>query len=326
MKSNNVVFVAMLVLTVICFFANGYGGYGKNICNNYYKTTSIYLEDEDKDRQEELLIGKYSSVEDAIADLNIEPLQRYDWDDTIFFSRIGVNESDLSIISYRYNSKSGELYQFKDLHSWIDIKNARYDGFWYDYAFAQNITWDCLDNYKYIPGTNEHGDIFYGVWIGDEIKTIKIKKGIFSYIPLECDIDSAYFWTYELENSKDLLNSVAKPVENSSTHYKCDLGDVKKLLGIKCKLLVDRRMIIYWGITLILSVLLILSVYKTYSLNSEGGHFAARVVMWFLSVFLCIMVSTLISYYLSNPRLFFGIEGIDKYIAKFTGWNLPNVH
>ncbi len=324
MKTTNKVFMTVLVLIMICSFTGGYGNYATNVKNPKYN--SIYFDpkdDEAKNAAGEAL-GRYASVEDAIEDLNIEVVQRYDWEDAVLWGVSRSDKSDLGIVTYKFDRKSGELYQKNEERNRVSVEYEYCDGFVHEYDFMMGIIFDCFTHYWYIPGTQDHGDIYYGIWIGDEIKNMSFKKGTFNYLPLNYKDKETYFWTYELDNSEELLCTVIRPSARHPEGYDCSLDDVKKLLGIKCKLTIDNRIIIYWLITFVFCALFVFAVRKTWLLNNAGGSIVARVLFWIISILLGIIVATLISYYLSNPRLFFGSEGINKYIEKFFGFKLPN--
>ncbi len=324
MKTTNKVFMTVLVLIMICAFTGGYGNYAANIKNPKYNSIDIDPKDDEAKNAEGEALGRYASVEDAIEDLNIEVVQRYDWEDIVLFSIDASEKSGFKMISYTFDSNSKELYQMNDTDNRINIEYAFHDGDWYEYDFLKWIVWACFEEHEYVPGTQDHGDIYYGIWIGDEIKNMSFKKGTFNYLPINYKDKESYFWTYELDNSEELLSTVIRPSTRHPEGYEYSQDDVKKLLGIKCKLTIDNRIIIYWLITFVFCALFVFAVRKTWLLNNAGGSIVARVLFWIISILLGIIVATLISYYLSNPRLFFGSEGINKYIEKFFGFKLPN--
>ncbi|RKM57749.1 hypothetical protein D6856_13925 [Butyrivibrio sp. XB500-5] len=337
MKINNRIYIFVVLLTAVFFFAIASDGYRLNYTSagrDGYTDRTVYPKGRDASKVQEgkkEKLGEFSSVDEAINELGISVHKRKDYSDNSFlFSFIETEEAELEITCYQYDNKTGEMYKINDSSGYIsDIRNFFYDGYWYDYSFVEGLMQLCLEDFKYIPGQEDYDDIYYGVWIGDEIKNISFKEGKFEYSLLDeqSSEQKIYLWTYELTDSKELLSSVTAPEEYAdSVHYNYDTKDVKKLLGVKCKLTIDMRIIIYWILTLALSVLFVFVVRKTFLLNNNSEASTMRVLMWIISILLCVIVTSLISYYISNPRLFFGTEGINKYMQKLIGFKLPNAY
>ena len=140
-----------------------------------------------------------------------------------------------------------------------------------------------------------------------EIRNMSFEEGKFEYSLLGTeDGENVYFWTYELNNSYELLEKLLTPIEDEpygSMNYK--VNDIKKLLGIKCKFTIDNSFIIYIAITIILLAINVFMVLKTFTINNMPGVTTKKVLLWILTIILSVIVALLIMYIAYNPRLIF---------------------
>ena len=103
-----------------------------------------------------------------------------------------------------------------------------------------------------------------------------------------------------------MLEKLLTPIEDDpygSMNYK--VNDIKKLLGIKCKLTIDLSFIIYIAITIILLAINVFMVLKTFTINNMPGVATKKVLLWVLTIILSVIVALMIMYIAYNPRLIF---------------------
>lgn len=331
--NNNRLFILALLITICIGVFTSIDGYGLEYDVNFDE--SIYINSEDViQKQVERPIGRYKSVEAAIEGVGGQLLKEYDYtDETYFITFKGVVRKNFEIASYRYDEKTGDLYLNTDSSSWVELKHEHSDGDWYDFDFAHGIIIDGIDYECYIPGGNEYDDVYFGLWFGDKIKDTTSEKGELEYSLITGikEEENIYFWTYELEDSKELLNTVLQhqidpPGKNGrdTIHYTFKLKDVRNLLGVKTKTSIDYRMIIYWLICAVLMIVVILLFKKTSAMNTAGGLSLKRVLCWIVSIMLSFILASMVGYYISNPRLVFGMHGINDVIEKLIGYRIPN--
>ena len=185
----------------------------------------------------------------------------------------------------------------------------------------------------FIAGEHQNNDIYYGVWVGDEIKNISFKKGIFEYSLLgKANLENenahnVYFWTYELGNSNELFSHILKNESNETSNNKlvCYAKDVKKLLGIKSKYEIDLRIGLYILITLLLLAITVFVYIVTFKVNGKESAIVKKVLLWLITFVLSAIVAFLIINFAYNPRLVYGeCKGIGEIFYNITGHCFPN--
>ena len=329
-KSNLILFVLLIIAIIIPI--NIY--IGKYISSVYYKRhneESAYLPvlaSEKVDDPEKFdYIDKYESVEDAKEYIGLEPLKEYKSDGDIYLLVFEGWEAKDDLVCYRYETDTKELYRVVAENSILGTlyyKNIC-DSDWYDENIIFDITCSSAGSNHFIPqGSSENGDIgdvYYGLWFGDEVKNISFEKGKFEYTLIEGYSRNAYLCTYELQDSVELLNQ-AITSDGRDLYY--NEKTVKTLLGVKCKYTFDKRIVIYLIVTCILLLLTILSIVKAVMLNQKvSGVSIPQILFWLLSIVLCVVVTFLIINFIYNPRLVFGLQ-TTRLVEKLIGITLPN--
>ena len=332
--NNNILFRIAVLLTIYIGFFLSIDGYGFNY--NHKSEKSMYTKSEETIRnRKEKKLGNYQSLEDAINGLDGTVIKEYSFDEGSYIVTFkGTEIKDFELICYRYTDKNGELYKISDLSSnRIDLKNGIDDSEWYDYEFALEILIDGIKSMHYIPNVKDQVDVYCGLWFGDKIKDTTIEKGKFEYSLIDgiTEEENIYFWTFELEDSVELLNTVLQisndpPGKNASDtiHYIYKLKDVRDLLGVKTRTSIDYRMIVYWVICALLIAALFFVFKKTAAMNTAGVMSVKRVFGWIISILLSFILASMVGYYISNPRLVFGMHGINDVIEKLIGFRIPN--
>jgi hypothetical protein len=329
-RTNKLYGIALISIVVvsICFFYSIY------VSNYFYKnkTSDVYY----GTNESSLGFGDlYDTLDEVEEHIGLEPLKEYEVNDNVYILvSKGLELFDDRVLCYKYDTVTKRLYRVWGNYCSI-YKLHTNDGDWYEDEFVFNLMDAMAGRGHYIPqdtkNTDVTGDVFYGVWFGDEVKNISFEKGKFEYSFLGkkengCNV---YFWTYELKDSQNILKEVVR-VENKQHNdhyykykYYC-LDDVASLLGIDCKMTIDERIIVYWVITLIFFVTFVLISYRTFDLNKTKGKVVIKAIFWTISFILCIVVTLLIVYYINNPRLYFGVHGVREFVQNLTGYSLPN--
>lgn len=267
-------------------------------------------------------VGIYNTYSDVKKATGNRFLKDYTSGRNIYFLiSEGMEIDQEKVVCYRYNLDTKEL--FKNNGSYMAVSMIMTtDGDWYDDVFILQLMTNNTKYGDYIP--SESGDIYYGVWYGEEIKNISFEKGLFeySYLGNTERFGNVYFFTYELKDSSRILKEAIRTDENGYKYYKAE--DVVDILGIKCKMTIDKRIIIYILIVMALSLLTMLVVIKTYKVNNRSSAIPLKIMLWVLSAVLSVIVVVLITFYIANPRLFFGEYGINKILLEKINYELPN--
>ncbi|RKM55110.1 hypothetical protein D6853_10250 [Butyrivibrio sp. X503] len=332
MKFINLFYLGLLFL-IICL-AGGILISFYTPSKNYklYGRSEQYLPLSDSDKADDSskfkLIDKYESLEDAKEKIGYEPLKEYESNGDIYILvSEGWELADDRLICYCYKTDSKELYKVVDgsFSLSLDCKTGC-DADWYDEELIFELMCTNGGYGHFIPqGVSEAGDIgdvYYGIWCGDEVKNISFEKGKFDYVLIgNHNGRNDYLCTYELKDSTEIFG---KALGRNEKGYCYDCEYVKKELGIKCKYTLDKRVIIYLIITGILSLLAILSIIKTVVLNQKvSGVSIPQILFWVISIVLIISVALLITYFACNPRLVFGWN-TNMLVKEATGFSLPN--
>lgn len=322
-RTNKIYGITLFIVIVVTLCA--FNGFFVSKYFNKHRTSSVYS----GTNESSLGIGGfYDTLDEVEEHIGLEPLKEYEANNNIYILvSKGLELFDERILCYKYDTITKRLYRVWGEYCSID-KHYNKDGDWYENEFVFNLMVAIAGDGHYIPQETEEadgiGDVFYGVWFGDEIKNISFEKGTFEYSFLGTeDGYNVYFWTYELRDSNNLLKEVVRK-DDEKNHYYYYLEDVSSLLGIKCKMTIDKRIVAYWLIMLVLIALSSLVIIKTYVLNKHKGKMTIKALLWIVSVMLCFMVTLLIAYYINNPRLFFGTEGVNEFVKNLTGHSLPN--
>lgn len=326
-KKINIAYGLMLIAIILTVV---------NICNSYISKNinarnerDLYTQYLDSPTSNMLLIGSFDSYDEVKEYIGFTPLKEYKIDTNIYtLISEGINKGDNKVVCYKYNYDTKELYKKNTNYYFAVSMYLTGDGEWQDKIFISQLMAINAEYGQYIPQGNsdisEIGDVYYGVWYGDEVKNISFKKGEFDYTLLgkRDGNTNVYFCTYELKDSTDLLQQVIKTDENGHKYY--DVKDVANLLGVKCKMTIDWRIVTYIIVTLLLTIIAALVLIKTLKINVIDGVIIKKVLLWILSIALCSVVAVLIRYYIANPRLYFGQYGIAEVIKNITGQSIPN--
>ena len=321
MKWSNAVYGILLIILVLVAISVSDDKLSK-YCN-WYDEASLFPKDYGDPQGIMDFVGIYNTYSDAKNAIGNQLLKDYTCGRNIYLLVFqGIENDEDKVACYKYNLDTKEL--FKDRYGYYMVVSMimTSDGDWYDDKFIFHLMTGYTEYGDYI--SRESGDIYYGVWYGDEIKNISFAKGKFeySYLGNIANFGNVYFFTYELKDSSQILKEAIRTYEDGEKYYKAE--DVADILGIKCKMTIDRRIIIYLSIVIALSVLTILVVIKTYKVNNRSGAIPLKILLWALSAVLSVIVVILIVYYVANPRLFFGGDGINEILLKTINYELPN--
>lgn len=321
MKLSNVVYGIILLILVLVTTDMSNDKLSK--CCNWYDEASVYPRDYGEPLGDMDFIGIYNTYSDAKIATGNRFLKDYTCGrNTYLLVSEGIENDQDKVVCYRYNFDTKELFKDKYSYYMTVSMSSMSDGDWYDDLLIFRLMTINTKYGYYIP--SDSGDIYYGVWYGEEIKNISFAKGKFEYSLLgnKEGFGNVYYFTYELKDSSRILKEAIRTDENGYKYYKAE--DVVDILGIKCKMTIDKRIIIYILIVLALSMLTMLVVIKTYKVNSRSGAIPLKILLWGLSAFLCVILVVLINYYVANPRLFFGEDGINEILLETLNYKLPN--
>ncbi len=326
-KLINIAYGLIMIITILIVvnMSNSYISKNCNLSNKGY----LYPKNYDSPMANMELIDTFNTYDDAKEYIGYTPLKEYSSNNNkyILVSE-GINQGDNKVVCYKYSFDTNELFKEKSNYYFSVSMYLTRDGDWFDDIFILDLMTINTEYGQYIPQGNndisENGDVYYGVWYGDEVKNISFKKGEFDYTLLgkRDGNTNVYFCTYELKDSTDLLQQVIKTDENGHKYY--DVKDVANLLGVKCKMTIDWRIVTYIIVTLLLTTIAALVLIKTLKINDIDGVIIKKVLLWILSIALCSIVAVLIRYYIANPRLYFGQYGIAEVIKNITGQSIPN--
>ena len=334
---NKIYILCVSVLFILVMVTFGYG-YLKNN-NILFDKGFIHNTDSHaklNDSSGYTFISENATFEDAINTIGKPSLKTYEYgDNTYIFVSESLDILDSVIVLYRYNSNEKKLYRINDDVWSISASGVPYsvDGWWFDYEIANQFIFNFDGDGYFIAGEHQNNDIYYGVWVGDEIKNISFKKGIFEYSLLgKANLENenahnVYFWTYELGNSNELFSHILKNESNETSNNKlvCYAKDVKKLLGIKSKYEIDLRIGLYILITLLLLAITVFLYIVTFKVNGKESAIVKKVLLWLITFVLSAIVAFLIINFAYNPRLVYGeCKGIGEIFYNITGHCFPN--
>ena len=274
----------------------------------YHITSENFAKSKEYAPNDYEFVSDCDTLENAIDTIGYTPIKEYSYDDnTYIFVSKGLELFETRVVLYIFNSTEKKLYTVTKEYCSIYDPLHLYEGTWYDDKFALDIMNSHNRTGHYIIGGDKYNDVYYGAWFGDEIRNMSFEEGKFEYSLLGTeDGENVYFWTYELNNSYELLEKLLTPIEDDpygSMNYK--VNDIKKLLGIKCKFTIDNSFIIYIAITIILLAINVFMVLKTFTINNMPGVTTKKVLLWILTIILSVIVALLIMYIAYNPRLIF---------------------
>ncbi len=274
-------------------------------------------------------IDKYESIDDVKEYIGLDTLKEYRSNDEIYLLVLEGWKSEDVLVCYRYKTDTKELYKVvaeNSISVTLYYKNIG-DADWCDDLAIFDLMCSSAGGGHFIPqGKSEAGkigDIYYGLWFGEEVKDISFEKGKLEYSPIDkYEGKNAYLCTYELEDSMEILGQAI--MEDDDEGFSYNTKDVKELLGMKCKYTFDKRIIIYLIITVILTLLTILSIIKSVMLNQTvSGISIQKILFWLISIVLCAVVALLIINFIYNPRLVYGLQTV-RLVEKIFGITIPN--
>lgn len=267
---------------------------------------------------EEKFLGTYDSKEDALKDNNIKIDKEWDFTNYSYILDIYQDDDGLyDLYLYKLDYDSGNVLLSNAQNNMVytsgyhEIKNDRE---WYDTQICKDIMKIRTYFKSMIIGENGYPDIYYGLWEGDGIKQIRFSKGDFSYQRIDNNKGrESYLWTYELENSDELLGDIGEKkmqIDNYGDEipsYEYKLRDVKKALGVTYDSALSVRVIVF--LLLIVSSVIISITFTVLFLRKYGNTdilsrsivilMGANGLLWAIS-------ELLILTYIFNPVLTFG--------------------
>ena len=334
MKMINKIYLLCIVILFVFVMYAFYHGYVENynILSDRHYIDDMYNESQEDVSKHYIFISNANTLEDAVNEIGLAPIKTYEYGvDTYIFVSENLNDPKARIVLFKYNNDNHELYKVVDMQWTVISEDVKYDkdGWWFDYGFIRGIMIDSGDSGFFIPGNGQNNDVYYGIWFGDEIKNIKFKKGIFDYSLLGNDgsNNNIYFWTYELNNSREVFSQIVKkdtkePNVGRNVQY---AKDVKKLLGIKSKYEIDLRIGLYILITLLLLAITVFVYIVTFKVNGKESAIVKKVLLWLITFVLSAIVAFLIINFAYNPRLVYGeCKGIGEIFYNITGHCFPN--
>ena len=265
------------------------------------------------------IIGTYDSKDDALKNNNIEIDKEWDFTNFSYILDIYQDDDDglydLYLYKIDYDSAGFVLSKVPNqmfaTSGYHEIKNDRE---WYDTQICKDIMVIRTFYKSMIIGENGYPDIYYGLWEGDGIKQIRFSKGDFSYQRIDNNKGREYYlWTYELENSDELLGDIGEDkiklskYGNEFRDYEYKVRDVKKALGVTYDSPLSVRAIVF--MLLIVSSVIISITFTVLFLRKYGDTdklnrnivilMGANGLLWAIS-------ELLILTYIFNPVLTYG--------------------
>lgn len=314
MKLANKIYIVSLIFAIFVSLNSIYDFYIQKTnarFDEYHIKQEEYIESKEYGSEDYEFVSECNSIEDAVTKIGYTPIKEYSYDDnTYILVSEGLDLFETRVVLYIFNCNEKKIYKVTKEYCSLFDKKPLAEGEWYDYDFAENLMFAHSRGDFYITGGDKYDDVYYGTWIGDEIKNMSFREGKFDYSLLGTkDGENVYFWTYEVKNSYEALEKLLTPIEDDpygNMSYR--FNDIKELYGIKCKLTVDLRFVMYLVVTIILLAVNVFMILKTYAINNAPGVTPKKVLLWILTIILSVVVALLIMYIAYNPRLIF----IDK--------------
>lgn len=314
MKLANKIYIICLIFIIFVSLNSIYSFYIQKtnaLFDEYEITSKEFAESKEYSPKDYEYVSDCTTLEEAITKIGYTPIKEYSYDDNFYiFVSEGLELFETRVVLYIFNSNEKKLYRVTKEYCSIFDSKTLCEGEWYDYDFAINLMYAHSRYNFYIVGGDKYDDVYYGTWNGDEIENMSFREGKFDYSLLGTkDGENVYFWTYEVKNSYEALEKLLTPIEDDpygSMSYR--INDIKELYGIKCKLTVDLRFVMYLVVTIILLAVNVFMILKTYAINNAPGVTPKKVLLWILTIILSVVVALLIMYIAYNPRLIF----IDK--------------
>ena len=302
---TNFIFIVVALISYICYMLNQNALFMKQ--EGIYGITTTGK-----------IIGTYDSKDDALKNNNIEIDK--EWDFTNFSYILDIYQDDdglYDLYLYKLDYDSGKVLLSNAQNNMVytsgyhEIKNDRE---WYDTQICKNIIKIRTYFKSMIIGENGYPDIYYGLWEGDGIKQIRFSKGDFSYQRIDNNKGREYYlWTYELENSDELLGDIGEEkikigkYDWEIPYYEYKVCDVKKVLGVSYASPFSARVIVFLmiiGASIVISTAYTVLLFRKYGTVEKVNKkllvmIGVNGVLWSIS-------ELLILTYIFNPVLTFG--------------------
>ena len=336
MQKRKLMFWAVIVIFTIVGTVLFYGVY-LHRCNEAYISTECSYSKYAKGSDERDLMNDslYDTFEESAAAVGITPDKVWDYGDKVYL--LACDYSARTVVVYRVY-KDADKYtapeQYFDISAPSSIWGV-YDRHCIDEDYAHSMMCRFFQLRDYIDGGGQYNDVYLEVYRGEDIKDLKIGTGDFRYEKLwdyPKTGEDCYLCIYELKDARTILEKSCSLVENDgrdeySTRVKYRAADVMKALKIKARLRFQFRIVIYLAVLCALLVATVLFLIKSYRLSTvTTGKNTRRTVLTVVTGVMCCISVFMVLYFIYNPELTFGLDGITGGIQKLFGFRISDVH